>query len=108
MVHASERVDGQVGEICSSLLEGERDLLGHEGAAFDGVQQLLGAFLRPRGDRDDHLQRSSESSDSHARLCIASAVPHASMTMPESTEFFAVMFLELMAVLFAVWSPVKA
>ena len=105
MVHASERVDGQVGEICSSLLEGERDLLGHEGAAFDGVQQLLGAFLRPRGDRDDHLQRSSESSDSHARLCIASAVPHATMTI---SEFFAVIFLELMAVLFAVWSLVKA
>ena len=59
----------------SALLEGERDLLSHEGAALDGIQQLLGAFLRPRGDRDDHLQPTSDTLDPHAHLRTALAVP---------------------------------
>ena len=48
-----------------SLLQGQRDLLGYEGAALDGVQQLLGAFLRPRGYRDDHLRQTPGTVSAH-------------------------------------------
>ena len=52
----------------SSLLQGKRNLLGHERAALDGVQQHLGAFLRPGRHGDDHLQRIKTLSDHCAHI----------------------------------------